>query len=345
MCTSRVLPIRLLSSTINLLLSAYKEVTGVFLRSSGTYRTPEAFVDKVEMPTQKDTKPDREERSDEWSKQSQVDGSGLQVIGSGLMRTGTTSLKCALTHLLKAPCYHMYTLVRELREPALRKWVKTFELRSSLRDDDNDSAGRKRLLQMLAENLQGFASAVDYPTCVFYRELMEMFPKAKVILTVRDADDWVASCRATVMSREMLQKPTPGRRLVHWFTDTSSLLELHEAMFKCTFGEDFLHVSDDELKKAYLRWNEEVIATVPKERLLVFNAQDGWEPLCDFLGLEVPAGMPYPHANRRTEMAQLLNTQFKWGHMLNYLILSLICGMLLLSAVMFCQKCDLSSFF
>ncbi|VDM04362.1 unnamed protein product [Schistocephalus solidus] len=292
------------------------------------------------MPTDKETKPDSEVRS----KSCRPEDGRLQVIGSGLMRTGTTSLKCALTHLLKAPCYHMYTLVNELREPALRDWLETFKLLHSCFGDEKPDAQMK-LARKLTENLRGFASAVDYPACVYYRELMEIYPEAKVILTVRDADDWVASCRATVMSEEMLRKPTIGRRLVHWWSNTSSLLDLHDAMFKCSFGENFLQASDEELKQAYLRWNEEVIATVQKERLLVFNAEDGWKPLCNFLGLEQPVDLPYPHANRRTEMAQILDTQLNRGRLLNCLILILACGMLLVSATMFCQQCNLRSFF
>jgi hypothetical protein len=34
---------------------------------------------------------------------------------------------------------------------------------------------------------------------------------------------------------------------------------------------------------AYDRWAEYVQVTVPPERLLVFPASDGWEPLCEFL--------------------------------------------------------------
>ena len=35
---------------------------------------------------------------------------------------------------------------------------------------------------------------------------------------------------------------------------------------------------------------------VPKERLLEWYAEDGWEPLCKFLGKPVP-DVEFPHAN------------------------------------------------
>lgn len=36
---------------------------------------------------------------------------------------------------------------------------------------------------------------------------------------------------------------------------------------------------------------------VPKERLLEWYIDDGWEPLCKFLGKPIPSGVPFPHAN------------------------------------------------
>merc|ERR1712200_172786 len=43
-------------------------------------------------------------------------------------------------------------------------------------------------------------------------------------------------------------------------------------------------------------WEANVIAQIPADRLLVHHAKDGWEPLCKFLGMEVP-DEPYPRAN------------------------------------------------
>jgi hypothetical protein len=54
--------------------------------------------------------------------------------------------------------------------------------------------------------------------------------------------------------------------------------------------------------KFYNQWIEEVKATVPKERLLIFNAKQGWKPLCEFLGVPVPANnQPFPHVSETAE--------------------------------------------
>jgi hypothetical protein len=46
----------------------------------------------------------------------------------------------------------------------------------------------------------------------------------------------------------------------------------------------------------FRRHTETVLAGVPKDRLLVFNVTEGWEPLCRFLGVPVPQ-TPYPREN------------------------------------------------
>lgn len=37
---------------------------------------------------------------------------------------------------------------------------------------------------------------------------------------------------------------------------------------------------------------------VPKERLLEWNVQEGWEPLCQFLDKDIP-DEPFPHVNTK----------------------------------------------
>ncbi len=58
---------------------------------------------------------------------------------------------------------------------------------------------------------------------------------------------------------------------------------------------------DKESQDFFNKWNEEVMATVPKERLLVFEAKQGYGPLCEFLGVPVPEGEEYPRVNDTAE--------------------------------------------
>ena len=52
----------------------------------------------------------------------------------------------------------------------------------------------------------------------------------------------------------------------------------------------------------FRRHTEEVQRTIPPHRLLVYQAGQGWEPLCRFLGVPVPDA-PYPSENSRAEFA------------------------------------------
>ena len=47
--------------------------------------------------------------------------------------------------------------------------------------------------QLLRKAMQGFRSSVDFPSSVFYRDLMEMYPDANVLLTTRSAESWLVS--------------------------------------------------------------------------------------------------------------------------------------------------------
>ena len=51
---------------------------------------------------------------------------------------------------------------------------------------------------------------------------------------------------------------------------------------------DYIKEGPEATEEFYNKWCEEVKATVPKEKLLVFEVKQGWEPLCKFLGLPIP---------------------------------------------------------
>lgn len=53
----------------------------------------------------------------------------------------------------------------------------------------------------------------------------------------------------------------------------------------------------DKLREGYLKHNEHIRSIVPKDNLLEFRPEQGWEPLCNFLGKDVPKDEPYPRLN------------------------------------------------
>ena len=94
----------------------------------------------------------------------------LEVIGAGLGRTGTLSLKVALEELGFGPCYHMIELFGHPEH------VELWEAASEGKPVDWEGL------------FGGYRATTDWPACSFYRELMQRYPDARVILTVRDPD-------------------------------------------------------------------------------------------------------------------------------------------------------------
>lgn len=194
---------------------------------------------------------------------------GLRVIGAGLPRTGTTSLKLALEHLTGEPCYHMTEMFPRV-EAHLPMWQRVV-------DGEID---------VIDEILDGFGSTVDWPSSVFWREHADRHPEALIVLTRRDdVDQWWGSASRTVW--ESMQRRTG-------FPEWDGLVD----GLRARFHEDPFDV--EGIKAAYGRWNEEVRASVPAERLVELAPGDGWAPICAALGVEVP-DEPYPHANTTAE--------------------------------------------
>jgi hypothetical protein len=211
----------------------------------------------------------------------------VKVIGAGFGRTGTMSLKVALETLKFDPCYHMTEVFAHPEHAGF--WI------SAWRGEQADWDG------ILGE----YEAAVDWPACTFYEELMERNPDAKVILSVRDPERWYASVRNTIYELSVVIPRHPiyriGYKLVSFFVFRGpGIVDLAgEIIWKGTFDgrfEDKRHAID-----IFERHNAEVQRRVPGDRLLVYDVKTGWEPLCEFLGVEVP-DEPFPRTNDTAEM-------------------------------------------
>jgi hypothetical protein len=105
---------------------------------------------------------------------------------------------------------------------------------------------------------------------VFYRELAEFYPDAKVVLTVRNPDEWYESARATIFSSEQRARTGAGEL----GGITRPLLQIVGRVV------DLANVADkDATIAAFNRHNEQVKATIPAARLLVYDVGEGWESL------------------------------------------------------------------
>ena len=115
-------------------------------------------------------------------------GVEFRVIGAGLPRTGTASLSAALEILLKGPVYHGGTQVALSPERVIKSWIACFKHTAIKTPED-----RAFVLSTLRSNFTGFAGSTDMPGQVLVNECLELWPDAKVIVTIRDKDRWVES--------------------------------------------------------------------------------------------------------------------------------------------------------
>jgi hypothetical protein len=212
----------------------------------------------------------------------------MKLIGAGLPRTATMTQKAALEQLGLAPCHHMVSVFGNL--PTWEQWRAAID-------------GKLRASEIVKDH----PAAVDWPSSYFYKDLMEDFPDAKVLLSVRDAEGWARSMRKTIweclygdglvghmsMARERIDAQWGG-----WM---STLRE----MWTTSGLLNGAGTTDEWMIDAFDRYNAEVQAYVPAQRLLVWNPKEGWEPLCAFLELPVPDG-PVPHINDSDSFGDLI---------------------------------------
>ena len=202
----------------------------------------------------------------------------MKVLGAGFGRTGTMSLKIALEKLGIGPCYHMREVISHPSH--IKIWYDI-------------SRGEHPNWDRL---FSGFNSAVDFPVCLFYEELVNKFPDAKFILTLRDFDTWYKSTANTIY-----KVPTmlPGwfKRVVYpirMFIEMQVIL-IWVGLFKNNFSDR------ESTELVYNEHIESVKKTISADKLFIYRINEGWGPLCEFLNVENPE-IPFPKVNDTAEM-------------------------------------------
>ena len=200
----------------------------------------------------------------------------MKLIGAGFGRSGTMSIKEALDQLGAGPCYHM--------KIALPRY---HHLRFFMRAWKGEKVNWKRFFRK-------YNSVVDWPTCSLYKQLMNEYPDAKILLNVRDPEKWYDSMHETIWA---IQPAFP-----FWFPPV--VRRIHDEII---WKDNLKGVFEDREKTigVYKEWIEEVKRTVPPERLLVYDVKEGWSPLCEFLGVPVPDN-PFPHINERKSFVRMI---------------------------------------
>jgi Sulfotransferase domain len=196
----------------------------------------------------------------------------LRIIGAGLPRTATNTPRMVLPTLTGGPCYHMVDVSEHPEHVAV--WQAAL--------DGNPPDWRAFLNE--------YTAAVDWPASAFWRELAEIFPDATILLSTRtDGETWWRSVDATIM--DSFRSPD--------LDDDMRRLDID--LWRRTLGPSWDDPAENAV--AYQRWVDDVRRTAPRERLVDWQAQQGWEQLCAALGVPVP-DEPFPVTNSTAEWAE-----------------------------------------
>jgi len=230
----------------------------------------------------------------------------LDIIGAGYGRTGTWSTFAALNKL-GYPCYHMQEVIlNKDNKSHLDFWRRVANTPPGTQHDWSAVFAKYR-------------ATVDNPACCVWRELMEAYPDAKVLLTLhpRGAEAWYESTIDTIYFTENVWQ----FKVLEWLTPFGR--KFGDMSRKLIWKRSLRGTMDDKAK-AIARYHahiEEVKAAVPADRLLVFEVTQGWQPLCAFLGVPVP-DEPFPNLNDRASIKKTIAGIMKGA----YVVLALYIG-------------------
>ncbi|KAK7416604.1 hypothetical protein QQX98_005075 [Neonectria punicea] len=210
------------------------------------------------------------------------EGTPLLLIGAGVPRAATSSMQAAFEQLGFTPCLHMAEILPHVsREQLMLDAVA-----------EKDTQRRHKLLHEL---IDGYVSVCDLPAALFVADLMDMYPDAKVVLNGRPSSEvWARSAKESL-----------GFFFTPWFKWTGLLWKNDRLWyslnmevvkwFKANHGVDDVFTA-----KGYEMYYDDVRTEARNRsmKILEFKAEDGWEPLCKFVGKEVPK-TPFPRLNEK----------------------------------------------
>ncbi|RMJ18529.1 hypothetical protein BHE90_000451 [Fusarium euwallaceae] len=220
--------------------------------------------------------------TDNKPRQDQGEEVPLMVIGAGLPRAATSSLQAALEKIGFAPCLHMAEIIPHADRMRL--------LLAAVREKDTQV--RQKMLRQL---IHGHYAICDLPVVFFTPDLMDMYPDVKIVLNGRpDPEVWA---RSAADSFSFIFSPWFKWTGLLWTTDRIWHKLNQESTKYCQelFGDDDIFTA-----RCYNGYYDMVRAEAKKrgKEVLEFKAEDGYEPLCKFLGKDVPEE-PFPRLNEK----------------------------------------------
>lgn len=205
------------------------------------------------------------------------------------------SVKAALERLGFGPCYHGMEALRRSRDGD--HWHAAYEAYEAGGEYD------------WARIFDGYRATMDWPTVYFWEQLAAAYPDAKLLLTDRDPESWWES-HAEMFRRGLAFGESLTDEQQQW-AERSGFARMQAALGRGAAGTFDGRVFDKEhCLQVFAEHYERVRSTVPAERLLVYRVQEGWEPLCRFLGVDVP-DEPFPKVNVGDRLVDNIKTAMR----------------------------------
>jgi hypothetical protein len=250
---------------------------------------------------------------------------GLKIIHAGLYRTGTASMAEAY-RILGYKTHHALANVWEvpwvqIEQAAEATWPHLAQLPEyTYKGKDGSVTPRPPFKR---EDWQKIWSDYDIATdlaSTFALELIKAYPDAKVVVVQRKYESWWPSFESELLGS--LYEMTWLQGFISWnimrFRAPHAMRKVHAGFFSA--DEYSLESIKPRARDAYEEYYRRVREAVPIEsgRRLEYTLGDGWEPLCEFLGKEVP-DVEFPRVNDRASHSAKIKKQrseLAWGVLL-----------------------------
>ncbi|KAJ3474314.1 hypothetical protein NLG97_g9901 [Lecanicillium saksenae] len=187
----------------------------------------------------------------------------MKVLCLGMGRTGTISLRESLLTLGYRHSYHTMDAVTG-KFYDCKLWTDLLKKKES---------GKKVTREDFDRILGDSQAVLDMPAAYFAEELIEAYPDAKIILTVRDTESWFTSTRRAL-------RPLHESYLTRVVSVTENLLlmptrhlhPLFRSLDRLQYNYDF----DTNGRRVYEEHNDRVRALAPPDRFLEYHVREGW---------------------------------------------------------------------
>ncbi|KAK1758273.1 hypothetical protein QBC47DRAFT_374170 [Echria macrotheca] len=213
----------------------------------------------------------------------------MKVLVLGLPRTGTQSLADALIQLGISPIYHMREVGKNQHQAL---WIEAIDAKF-------EGIGAPWKREDFERILSGFQGVADYPASIFPAELAAAYPEAAVILSIRSEDKWYDSMLATLVHAHRRREKSDD-------ASSSPMATLSRKYHHHCWGDDF-----EVTGRAFFREHNALVRELGRDRkFLEWQPQDGWGPLCEFLGVEAPVeGTPFPRSDDWVEYKKMVERE------------------------------------